>query len=319
MLHLSASPPQKARFHIAFLLVFIPCCLLAETEEFFWINWCDSSSHCSQRATDPLQQSLNKHWTNTEKYSSFLVYSTGCRSTEIWCMTEMFETPTEVAKKQWDYHESMKYCANLSLIFTEVSAVLRSLLSHFIDRTIGCTGFLWTSENVFVVRTTKHWLRLPREVVEFLEMGKSHLERILAALGVLSSLWIHREELYSDYIIKAPFPLALLSCPGVTSCQSNEQGLQCDEDGEYRPSQQDPGTKKSLCVNSSGAALDWTETEDLLTDDQCLGKWQKDIFDMLWPHFLTKRIILPQLMRIHCPIVIHFPILVASALSHVAP
>lgn len=57
-------------------------------------------------------------------------------------MTEMFETPTEVAKKQRDYHESMKYCANLSLIFTEVSAVLRSLLSHFIDRTIGCTGFL---------------------------------------------------------------------------------------------------------------------------------------------------------------------------------
>lgn len=183
MLHLSASPPQKARFHIAFLLVFIPCCLLAETEEFFWINWCDSSSHCSQRATDTLQQSLNKQWTNTEKYSSFLVYSTGSTSTEIWCMTEMFETPTEVAKKQRDYHESMKYCANLSLIFTEVSAVLRSLLSHFIDRTSGCTGFLWTSENVCVVRTTKHWLRLPREVVEFLKMGKSHLERILAALG----------------------------------------------------------------------------------------------------------------------------------------
>ncbi|XP_017594533.1 PREDICTED: thyroglobulin [Corvus brachyrhynchos] len=57
---------------------------------------------------------------------------------------------------------------------------------------------------------------------------------------------------------------------GVTSCQSNEQGLQCDESGQYRPSQQDPDTKKSFCVNSFGAALDWTETEDLLTDDQCL-------------------------------------------------
>ncbi|KFO62056.1 Thyroglobulin, partial [Corvus brachyrhynchos] len=56
----------------------------------------------------------------------------------------------------------------------------------------------------------------------------------------------------------------------VTSCQSNEQGLQCDESGQYRPSQQDPDTKKSFCVNSFGAALDWTETEDLLTDDQCL-------------------------------------------------
>ncbi|KAI1243643.1 Thyroglobulin [Lamprotornis superbus] len=57
---------------------------------------------------------------------------------------------------------------------------------------------------------------------------------------------------------------------GVTSCQSNEQGLQCDEDGQYRPAQQDPDTKKSLCVDSSGAALGWTETQDLLTDAQCL-------------------------------------------------
>ncbi|NWY65817.1 THYG protein, partial [Erithacus rubecula] len=56
----------------------------------------------------------------------------------------------------------------------------------------------------------------------------------------------------------------------VTSCQSSEQGLQCDGDGKYRPSQQDPGTRKSFCVHSSGAALDWTETEDLLTDEQCL-------------------------------------------------
>uniref|UniRef100_A0A8C3R9P6 Thyroglobulin n=1 Tax=Cyanoderma ruficeps TaxID=181631 RepID=A0A8C3R9P6_9PASS len=67
----------------------------------------------------------------------------------------------------------------------------------------------------------------------------------------------------------------------VTSCQSNEQGLQCDGDGQYRPSQQDPDTKKSFCVNSFGAALDWTETEDLLTDGQCLGKWQKDILDII--------------------------------------
>ncbi|NXH63383.1 THYG protein, partial [Rhabdornis inornatus] len=56
----------------------------------------------------------------------------------------------------------------------------------------------------------------------------------------------------------------------VTSCQSNEQGLQCDEGGQYKPAQQDPDTKKSLCVDSSGAALGWTETEGLLTDDQCL-------------------------------------------------
>ncbi|NXI27854.1 THYG protein, partial [Sterrhoptilus dennistouni] len=56
----------------------------------------------------------------------------------------------------------------------------------------------------------------------------------------------------------------------VTSCQSNEQGLQCDGDGQYRPSQQDSDTRKSFCVSSFGAALGWTETEDLLMDEQCL-------------------------------------------------
>ncbi|NWW95569.1 THYG protein, partial [Rhynochetos jubatus] len=56
----------------------------------------------------------------------------------------------------------------------------------------------------------------------------------------------------------------------VTYCQSNKQGLQCDEDGQYRPSQQDPDTKRSFCVDSFGAALGWTETDDLLTDSQCL-------------------------------------------------
>ncbi|NXM74747.1 THYG protein, partial [Serilophus lunatus] len=56
----------------------------------------------------------------------------------------------------------------------------------------------------------------------------------------------------------------------ITYCQSNEQGLQCDEDGQYRPSQIDSDTKKYFCVDSFGAALNWTETDDLLTDDQCL-------------------------------------------------
>ncbi|XP_054023137.1 thyroglobulin [Dryobates pubescens] len=56
----------------------------------------------------------------------------------------------------------------------------------------------------------------------------------------------------------------------ITYCQSNDQGLQCDENGQYRPSQQDSDTKKSFCIDSFGAALDWTETDDLLTDYQCL-------------------------------------------------
>ncbi|KAM9235195.1 thyroglobulin [Leptosomus discolor] len=55
----------------------------------------------------------------------------------------------------------------------------------------------------------------------------------------------------------------------ITYCQSNEQGLQCEEDGQYRPSQQDPETEKSFCVDRFGAALDWTETDNL-TDYQCL-------------------------------------------------
>ncbi|KFV90909.1 Thyroglobulin, partial [Eurypyga helias] len=56
----------------------------------------------------------------------------------------------------------------------------------------------------------------------------------------------------------------------ITYCQSNEQGLQCDADGQYRPSQQDTDTKRSFCIDSFGAALVWTETDDLLTDYQCL-------------------------------------------------
>ncbi|NXA51784.1 THYG protein, partial [Nothocercus julius] len=56
----------------------------------------------------------------------------------------------------------------------------------------------------------------------------------------------------------------------ITYCQNNEQGLQCDEDGQYRPSQQDPDTKKWFCVDSFGIALGWTEADDVLTDQQCL-------------------------------------------------
>uniref|UniRef100_A0A8B9TDK3 Thyroglobulin n=1 Tax=Anas platyrhynchos TaxID=8839 RepID=A0A8B9TDK3_ANAPL len=56
----------------------------------------------------------------------------------------------------------------------------------------------------------------------------------------------------------------------ITYCQGNKQGLQCDEEGQYKPSQQDPDSKKSFCVDDLGTALEWTETDDLLTDYQCL-------------------------------------------------
>ncbi|NXY86254.1 THYG protein, partial [Alcedo cyanopectus] len=55
-----------------------------------------------------------------------------------------------------------------------------------------------------------------------------------------------------------------------TYCQSNEKGLQCDEDGQYRPSQQDLDSNKSFCVDNFGEVLAWTETDDVLTDSQCL-------------------------------------------------
>ncbi|XP_019403055.1 PREDICTED: thyroglobulin [Crocodylus porosus] len=56
----------------------------------------------------------------------------------------------------------------------------------------------------------------------------------------------------------------------ITDCQQKGQSLQCDEEGQHRPSQQDPITKKSFCVDNLGMMLGWTETDDLLTDSQCL-------------------------------------------------
>ncbi|XP_053101944.1 thyroglobulin [Hemicordylus capensis] len=56
----------------------------------------------------------------------------------------------------------------------------------------------------------------------------------------------------------------------VTDCQMDERGLRCDQNGQYRPSYEDPTTKRSSCVDSLGKILDWTETDGLLTDAQCL-------------------------------------------------
>ncbi|XP_034615481.1 thyroglobulin, partial [Trachemys scripta elegans] len=56
----------------------------------------------------------------------------------------------------------------------------------------------------------------------------------------------------------------------IMDCQRNRQGLQCSENGQYRPSQADPITKKSFCADSLGMTLDWTETDHPLTDSQCL-------------------------------------------------
>ncbi|XP_013931973.1 PREDICTED: thyroglobulin-like [Thamnophis sirtalis] len=59
---------------------------------------------------------------------------------------------------------------------------------------------------------------------------------------------------------------------GITDCQRNEEAGRCDENGQYRPSYQDPSTQKSFCVDSNGKRIDWTETDGPLTDSQCLGQ-----------------------------------------------
>ncbi|XP_006155589.1 thyroglobulin [Tupaia chinensis] len=56
----------------------------------------------------------------------------------------------------------------------------------------------------------------------------------------------------------------------VTDCQRNVLGLQCDQDGQYQASQRDRDSGKAFCVDREGQRLLWSETEDPLTDAQCL-------------------------------------------------
>uniref|UniRef100_A0A8C5YWL3 Thyroglobulin n=1 Tax=Marmota marmota marmota TaxID=9994 RepID=A0A8C5YWL3_MARMA len=66
----------------------------------------------------------------------------------------------------------------------------------------------------------------------------------------------------------APGAFSQMHC--VTDCQRNEADLQCDQDGQYRASQQDRGSGKAFCVDSEGQRLPWSETEAPLSDSQCL-------------------------------------------------
>ncbi|XP_040586580.1 thyroglobulin isoform X2 [Mesocricetus auratus] len=56
----------------------------------------------------------------------------------------------------------------------------------------------------------------------------------------------------------------------VTDCQRNEAGLQCDQDGQYQPSQRDRDSGAAFCVDSEGQRLQWSQTEAGLSDSQCL-------------------------------------------------
>nr|XP_033789280.1 thyroglobulin isoform X2 [Geotrypetes seraphini] len=55
----------------------------------------------------------------------------------------------------------------------------------------------------------------------------------------------------------------------LTECQMNNKDLQCDENGQYWPFQQDGSNKKYFCVDGLGERLDWTETDGKLTSSQC--------------------------------------------------
>lgn len=72
-------------------------------------------------------------------------------------------------------------------------------------------------------------------------------------------------------------PCCSLACPlivlGVTDCQRNEAGLQCDQDGQYQASQRDRGSGAAFCVDSEGQRLQWLQTETGLSDSQCLSMY----------------------------------------------
>uniref|UniRef100_A0A670JN73 Thyroglobulin n=1 Tax=Podarcis muralis TaxID=64176 RepID=A0A670JN73_PODMU len=64
----------------------------------------------------------------------------------------------------------------------------------------------------------------------------------------------------------------------VTDCQRDERAVRCEENGQYRPSFEDPATNKSFCMDSLGNILDWTETDGPVTDSQCSGEWTRQTF-----------------------------------------
>ncbi|CAJ1061236.1 thyroglobulin [Xyrichtys novacula] len=53
----------------------------------------------------------------------------------------------------------------------------------------------------------------------------------------------------------------------VTECQ--RRGLRCSGEGDFLPAQPDFLSGRWRCVNSKGVGLDWTSSEEPLTDDEC--------------------------------------------------
>ncbi|XP_029142343.1 thyroglobulin-like, partial [Protobothrops mucrosquamatus] len=85
----------------------------------------------------------------------------------------------------------------------------------------------------------------------------------------------YQDQAGSNFCVKCPLGKFTISTGAfredhcITDCQRNEQAERCDNNGQYRPSYQDPSTQKSFCVDNNGKRLDWTETGGPLTDSQC--------------------------------------------------
>uniref|UniRef100_A0A4W3GVS7 Thyroglobulin-like n=1 Tax=Callorhinchus milii TaxID=7868 RepID=A0A4W3GVS7_CALMI len=58
---------------------------------------------------------------------------------------------------------------------------------------------------------------------------------------------------------------------GLTECQTDPAGLECDEMGQYREAQRDTASQTSFCLTENGERLAWTETAVPLNDSDCIG------------------------------------------------
>lgn len=56
----------------------------------------------------------------------------------------------------------------------------------------------------------------------------------------------------------------------MTDCQ--RQGLRCSEKGDFLPAQLDILSGRWRCFSSEGVELDWTNSDKVLSDDECSGK-----------------------------------------------
>ena len=67
--------------------------------------------------------------------------------------------------------------------------------------------------------------------------------------------------------------LCLTVILGVTDCQKDEAGLQCDQNGQYQAIQKDRDSGEVFCVDIEGQRIQWLQTEAGLSESQCLSMY----------------------------------------------